>query len=237
MGILACAMPLDAQLSAVLNHVAGRPPEVEIRNDSALNLTAFAIRMEPVDQSAENPAPFVFFLDATVDRDRPMPLTPRGTYGIAVPARIRRAQAPESLYRAPIVTAGIFADGTTTGEASLIGRLVLRRCNMLQAVELARDMLSAAGRHNVPRAQLVGQFQQMADSMNHWYLPGEQQVGRSVYQSIVGKLMGLPDMPFGAAFPPTAFVEQELASLSQQRTVLMESQPALGMAVGLMARQ
>jgi hypothetical protein len=237
MGVLACAMPLNAQVSAVLNRAGGRPPEVEIRNDSALNLTAFAIRMAPIDQGAESPAPFVFFLDATVDREGLMPLTPKGTYGVAVPARIRLGQMPESLYGTPVVTAAIFADGTTTGDPLWVARLVLRRCNMLQAVELARDMLSAAGRHNVPRAQLVGQFQQMADSMNHWYLPPEQQVGRSVYQSIVAKLMGLPDMAFGAAFPPTAFVEQELAALSRQRTVLTESPPALGMGASLVARQ
>jgi hypothetical protein len=219
---------VDAQITAVLNQPANRAPEVEIRNDSGVGLSAFAITMAPTDADG----PFVFFVDAAVDPG-PMPLLPNQKYSVPIPSRYRRGQAPEALYGPPIVTAGVLADGTTTGDAALLSRLVLRRCNMLQAVELARDMLSEAGKHNVPRPQLVGQFQQLADSLNHWYLPPEQQVGRGVYQGIVGKLMGLPDTPFGSAFPPTAFVEREVAALSRQRTALLESQPGLAGAVAM----
>jgi hypothetical protein len=227
-----CAGSLDAQITAVLNQVANQPPEVEIRNDAATAMTAFAIRMGPAANAGDaNQSPFVAFLDAAVD-PAPMPLATSQKYSVPVPSRYRKGQGPEPLYAAPIVAAAVFADGSTIGDAGLLERLILRRCNMLQAVELARDMLSAAGRHNVPRAQLTAEFQRMADSLNHWYLPPEQQVGRSVYQSIVGKLLSLPDQQFGAAFPPTGFVQEEVAALSRKRTGLLEAQPGLSAAVG-----
>jgi hypothetical protein len=214
---------LDAQITATLRQAGNRPPEVEVRNDSADAMIAFAIRMEPrADAGEAQRTPFVAFFDAAVDQG-PMPLSANQRYGVPLPSRYRLGQGPEALAVPPIVSAAIFADGSTSGDAVLLERLIARRCNMLQAVELAREMLSAAGRHNAPRAQLTAEFQRMADSLNHWYLPPEQQVGRGVYQAMVGKLMGLPDQGFGAAFPPTVFVEQEVAALSRQRTALLEA--------------
>ncbi|HLN00493.1 MAG TPA: hypothetical protein VK335_14500 [Bryobacteraceae bacterium] len=128
----------------------------------------------------------------------------------------------------PIVTAGIFADGTTSGDAELLRRLILRRCNMLQAVETTLDIISDAGRRNVPRDLLVNQFRKMADSLNRWYVPPEQRVGHDLYQSMMGKLLNLPDEAVGSPFPPDAFVAQETAMLNRQRVELLESQPSLG---------
>ena len=76
------------------------------------------------------------------------------------------------LYRPPIVTAGIFADGSASGDAVLLHRLILRRCNMLQAVESALGILSDAVNRNVPGEELVARFHFLADSLNHWYLRG-----------------------------------------------------------------
>jgi hypothetical protein len=205
---------LAAQFTATLRTPPNRSPEVEIRTDSTQPLTAFAIRMEPTSPDAE---PFIAFFDVVTD---PAPLPLR----VEIPAR-RVAGAWQSLYTPPILSAALFADGTSSGDPTLLNSLKLRRASMLQAVELARDMLATAGKRNVPRAQLTKQFQQLADSLNHWYLPPEQQVGRTVYQSIVGKLLGLPDQRLGDPFPPTTFVTQEVAALDRQRTTLIAAIP------------
>jgi hypothetical protein len=131
------------------------------------------------------------------------------------------------LFEPPVIHAAVFADGTTVGDAALLARLLSRRVNMLQAVELAREVLTDAGKRNVPRGQLVKQFATMADSLDHWYLPLEQSVGRALYQSISEQLLNLPQSQIGSAFPPTAFVEQQSAVLNRQRTTLLESLPRL----------
>ncbi|SPF48376.1 exported hypothetical protein [Candidatus Sulfopaludibacter sp. SbA4] len=232
---LACAFSLNAQITAVLTRFPARSPEIEIRNNSTVSLTAFAITMAPVAKGSPNSSPLLVYVDTAVDTDRlvshglntAMPLLPNQVYSVPVPTRFRGSAREEDLYEPPIVTAGVFADGTTTGDPALLARLIVRRSNMVQAVELARDMLSDAGSHNVPRGQLIGEFQRMADSVNHWYLPPEQKVGRTLYQSIVEKLMNLPELQPGSPFPPTDFVERETALLNRQRTTLLNSQPGL----------
>src|SRR5262249_38483124 len=135
------------------------------------------------------------------------------------------------VFEEPVAAAGILADGTTAGDASLLTRLLFRRSSMLWAVETALETLSDAGRHNVPREQMIGQFKKMADSFNRWYLPPEQTVGQILYQSILGNLRNLPDVQVGSPFPPADFVAQETAMLRQQRLALSESQPGMADAV------
>lgn len=234
--VLACAFSLDAQTTAVLKRSPARGSEIEIRNDSTVNLTAFAVSMAPAKHSAEDVAPFLVYVDSAVDAGQPavryqpqtaMPLPPNQAYGVAVPDLLRAGQRAD-LYELPVISAAVFADGTTAGDPALLARLMSRRCNMLQAVELALAVLSDAGRHNVPRGQLIGQFKMLADSVRHWYLPPEQQVGRSLYEEIAGRLASLPELQLGSPFPPTAFVEQETARLTHQRTMLLESRAESG---------
>jgi len=125
------------------------------------------------------------------------------------------------------VTAAIFADGSTTGDSGLLAKLMLRRSNTLLAVETTLEMLSDAGRRNVPREQLIVQFKRMVDSLQRWYLPPEQKVGLDLYQSMIGKLINLPPTKNDEPFPPNEFVERESATLRDRRVSLMESQSSL----------
>ena len=241
---LACLLlfpfSLDAQITAVLRKFPARSPEIEIRNGSTVDLTAFAVSMAPAAGGGES-APLLVYVDAAVATDRlaapgrlipAMPLPPGEEYGVPMPGRLQ-AGRPVDLFEPPIVTAAIFTDGSTSGDASLLAKLLVRRSNMLQAVELAVEILSTAGRHNVPRAQLIAQFQTLAESVAHWYLPAEQRVGRSLYQSIAGKLMNLPEGQLGAPFPPTSFVEQEISLLNRDRTALLQARPNLADTIGV----
>ena len=234
--VLACACSLAAQIDTSLQRLANGMDEVRIRNSSAASLSTFVVTVSQVPRGDySSNAPLVVYSDPLIDPEA-KPLAARDERVViavgVVPA------GPDSLGRPrcsgecsrleqPIFAAGIFANGATTGDAALLGRLILRRCNMLQAVETALDTLSDAGRHNVPRGRLVDQFKRMANSLNRWYLPPEEQVGRILYQSIAGKLLDLAEPELGAPFPPDAFVAQETATLNQMRVAILESQPSL----------
>jgi hypothetical protein len=232
---LACVFSLDAQITATLNRLPDGQDEVRIRNNSATDLVAFAVTANRVPQRT-NPinGPFVVYSDPLVDQAvTPLPGSEERVVmsGYFTQDRVTLGKSYFGGLKGPIVTAGIFADGTTTGDPVLLTRLLLRRSNMLLAVETTLETLSDAGRHNIPRDQLIAQFKKMANSMRHWYLPTEQQLGVGLYQSIVGKLMNLPEEPLGSPFPPPSFVVQETAILTRQRVKLLESRPSLADSV------
>ncbi len=231
---LTCASSLDAQITATLNRLPDDSTEIRIRNDTAVSVAAFVLSLNYVHRSTENNAPLMVYVDSAID-PAAKPLLP-GQERVVMPERVvvgnfSTGKYGFPLFEQPIVTAGIFADGTTAGDATLLTRMMLRRSNMLLAVETTLETLSDAGRHNVPRDKLIEQFRKMADSLNRWYLSPEQQVGRGLYQSIMGKLMNLPEAPLGSPFPPSAFVAQESSILNRQRIALSESQPSLANAV------
>ena len=235
---LGCACSLNAQIAATLNHLPDGMDEVRIRNNSASSLVAFVVTVKQVPKSVySSNAPFVVYSDPLIE-PAAKPLPP-GEERVLITAGVASGLDSQSRpwcfgacsrLQEPVVAAGIFASGEPTGDAALLTRLILRRSSLLQAVEVALETLSDAGRHNVRRDELVGQFKKMVASVNHWYLPPEQQVGRDVYQSIIGQLMDLP-VEVGSPFPPTAFVAEETAMLNRQRVMLLESQPSLAEAL------
>jgi hypothetical protein len=242
---LACALSLDAQIATTLNRLPDGSTEIRIRNNSDVSLTAFALsaNVVGVGQAAftATHAPLVAYYDPAVG-PAPEPLLPNQERALP-PTKIMCIMPSRNLSLAltssdfcelaqPIVTAGIFADGSTTGDAALLSRLMLRRSNLLLAVETTLETLTDAGRRNVPRDQLIERFQRMADSARRWYIPVEQQVAGGVYQAIVGKLVNLPEGQLRSPFLPAAFVAQQTAMLNRQRVTLLESQPSLAEAAG-----
>jgi hypothetical protein len=204
--------PAGAQIAATLKQPPNGWAEVTIRNNSANSLLAFAISAKRADGGSA-----ALYFDPLVEESN-IPI-------LAGAERVVTLTA--SGWSEPVAAAGIFADGATTGDPVLLSRLLLRRSNMLLAVEMTLETLSDAGRRNVSRDQLMDQFKKMVNSARRWYLPREQQVGLGVYESIIGKLMSLQEGPLGTPFPPTAFVEEETAKLRQRRLALSESQPSL----------
>jgi hypothetical protein len=221
MSLLVCVLSLDAQIATALHRLPNGTEEVSIRNNSAMSLVAFMI-------TVSNP-PIVVYSDPLIDPEsKPLPA---GEERVVLQSgdriMIERGGRPRGLVlEEPIAVAGVLADGATTGQAALLVRLMLRRSNMLLAVESTLETLSDAGRHNVPRDLLVEQFKKMANSARRWYLPAEQQIAAGLYQSMAGKLMNLPEEPAGSPFPPANFIAQETAMLSRQRVTLLESQPS-----------
>jgi len=226
--LLACAFSLNAQISGTLNHRPDGLDEVSIRNTSTATVVAYVTSVKRVPQGPNSGnAPWVMYSDPLID-PAAKPLLAGEERSVMKMGMNPSINTPgERFFQEPVVTAGILADGMIIGDQALLAGLVLRRSNMLLAVETTLETLSDAGRRNIPRDQLIAQFKKMADSLRRWYLPVEQQVGLSVYQSMVGKLMNLPDVQYGSPFPPAAFVAEETATLRQQRVILSESQPSL----------
>jgi hypothetical protein len=203
--------------------------EVSVRNNSGKSLVALVVTVSHAPRSADsNDPPIVVYSDPLIDPEsKPLPAGEDRVVLIGDQVMFVRGAPRRLVLEEPRAAAGILADGTTTGEAALLVRLMLRRSNTLLAVETTLETLSDAGRRNVPRDVLVEQFQKMANSTRRWYLPAEQQIGAEIYQSMVGKLMNLPEESPGSPFPPTSFVAQETALLSRQRVTLLESEPSL----------
>lgn len=240
---IACACSAWAQISTTLSRLPTGEIQIGIRNNSGQGLMAFAVSADviPVNPRAGRTASdvlWVTYRDSAIDLA--MEALPPSQERM-IPARVRcmpmglwSAEARKAIpasncdqLKQPLATAGIYSDGSTTGNAVLLTRLMLRRSSMLLAIDSASAVLSEAGKHNYPRGQLVEQFRKLVDSASGWYLFPEQQIGRDLFESIIGKLKNLPQGELGEPFPPTAFIEEETARLKGMRVALWDSQPSL----------
>ena len=251
LSVLAFSFLLHAQIGASVIRLPNGSTGVKLRNNSGGTLVAWTITADVIvviqpDSSTIPPhPPLVAYYDPVVGVAANIgvatkPLLPKEELTIqpAIPCLVPRSPnralgeiRAACEFREPIVTAGIFDDGSTAGDGVLLNRLMLRRSNMLLAVETALETLRDAGQHNVPKGQLIKQFNDLAGALNHWYLPSEQQVGRGLYKFIAAKVRDLPEEELGAPFPPDAFVVQETVMLNRQRVTLLESQPSLADSV------
>jgi len=229
-----CTFSLWAQIATNLHTLPDGSTEVRLRNNSTVNLEAFAIRVSYVTPSSSNNTPIIMYIDPKIDslpainryaqQKTAGPVLPGHEFAVIPEYMLvvnRKSEKP--LLQQPIITAGIFAGGATTGDKALLSGLMLRRSNMLLAVETTLETLSDAGNRNVPRDQLIDQFKKMAGFVRRGYLPSEQRVGLGLYQSMIGKLRNLPGEKLGSPFPPSAFVAEETAMLRRQRATLSES--------------
>src|SRR5882762_6116111 len=169
--ILACTVSLDAQITTALNRLSNGSTEIKIRNNSAVNLTAFALvaSVYTVNQgvrSIANKPPVVAGFDAVIaaateplppNQERTLLLAWLGvgacspiTRDLAGALRLAEERAKGRIVSSPNaptkgeacelgepITAVIFADGNTTGDAGLLTRMALSRSNLLLAVETA----------------------------------------------------------------------------------------------------
>ena len=241
----------DGQIGATLKRLGDGTTSVTVKNNSTSDMTAFALSAILINESETAPddsrhMEYRPYHDTVVDAGVE-PLAPghEQTLGplfvTCAPMPVKAPASSDHEHRGrdverrrqllcrleqPVVAA-IFEDGSTSGDANLVAMLLLRRSNRLLAVDTALDTLADAGSRNVPREELIKRFRTMAESLNRFYVWDEQQVGRPIYQSLVAKLMSLPEAPLGTAFPPSDFVAQETTVLNHQRAVLLRSRPNL----------
>ena len=181
-------VPLDAQINATLQDLPDGLQEVKIQNNSAASLLAFVVaaNQTPRRTMAGNPRLVAYFDPLIESEFRPLGtneerVVMRKGVGYSEAARASRENpGGKRVLEEPIVVAGIFADGSITGDPALLARLLVRRANMLAAVETSLEILLRAGRRNIPRDQLIAEFQRMVDAVRRWYLPPEQQVGQTL---------------------------------------------------------
>lgn len=235
--LLVWMTPSAAQITASLDERPDGTTEIRIRNDGATDLEAFAFSAKYSNQGYIDYGPLVVWVDPALrsfpnlnrfedERTPAEPLAPGEQFVWPFGFLLNGATRPVQLEG--LVVAGLFADGSTTGNPALLTRLLDRRNNMLLAVEVTLETLLDADNEATPLGQVVRQFETLAESTRRSYLPPEQQVGLGLYRSIVGKLLDLPDGEGESLVLPRDFVARESERLNRQRVelaALVASQP------------
>jgi hypothetical protein len=238
--LAACAAAASAQVAATVGLAPDGSTEITLRNDGPVELTAYAIRVTYHTQQPEFDGPIVVYVDPVLDtrpvprpptsRTESGPIAPGGEFtflaGNMVAYNLGRGRP---VFDQPIV-AGIFADGSTTGDTGLLTLLMLRRSNMLAAVETSLEILTAAAQRGTPPAEVAQQLDTIAATLRHWYLPKEQTVGLELYESIIARVMALPEERADEPSPLSTLVAEERPALLQRRALLLGARPGLAAA-------
>src|SRR5260370_117501 len=150
---LACAFSLGAQITARLNRLPDGKDELRMRTDSAPNLVVFAVtakraRPSPASlgeilqnsaRAAESEVryiPFVVYSDPLIEpAAKPLLASEERVMAVTFMQKTPAGTLQPWRFEEPIVTAGISADGATTGDAGLLSRLMLRRRHIPLALD------------------------------------------------------------------------------------------------------
>src|SRR5260370_33543596 len=129
--VLAWACSLGAQITAIPSEDS---TAIKIRNDASVSLSAVVIRAPRAGH-----APLVVYVDSAID-PTVSPLLPHQERVMMEGQTLLPPGLPPAkyaIYEQPIVTAGIFADGTTIVDEGLLDRRMLRRMHNFPTAEEA----------------------------------------------------------------------------------------------------
>lgn len=134
--LMTSAFALEAQINARLDPLADGTTRIGIANDAVGELSAFAVSMKETNGLIEE-GRLTIYADSAIDAAATPVLAHQRWFVeagfCAMPQNGKRAC---TVFEQPII-AGIFADGSTTGDATILNQLLSRRRNMLHAVEIA----------------------------------------------------------------------------------------------------
>ena len=96
--------------------------------------------------------PLILYGDAEIDPSM-VPLLAGQEHAISEARRfvMRNGKQTYAIFDQAAITVATYSNGTTTADAALLDGLMLRLRNMLHSVEVALDLLSDAGKHNLMR--------------------------------------------------------------------------------------
>jgi hypothetical protein len=115
-----CCVSLNAQITSSLVHTTGGWDEVRIRNASQTALTAFVVAAKNDNGTADSGGYLVTYSDTVIDA-KAQPLLPGEERMVLSQGLYRPASAPIRPHAQrhglaePVAAAGIFVDGSTTG--------------------------------------------------------------------------------------------------------------------------
>src|SRR5438874_13406135 len=120
--LLACVSALPAQITVTLHTRLEGSTEIRVRNDAAVTLTAFAVGLK--DSNGVYDGPLTVYADAAIDTAAAPLLANEERLVNEGRFVMRNGKRTYAVFERPIASAGIFSDGTTTGDTAMVSRLI-----------------------------------------------------------------------------------------------------------------